>query len=124
MKQQFYTCRRCGNMMAMLHDAGTPVLCCGEKMHRLEPGTTEASVEKHLPVYTREGNTIHVSVGSVEHPMTEEHYIEWIGLESEHVIQYAPLKPTDKPQAKFALCNGDEVREIYAFCNQHNLWKQ
>ena len=93
MKQQFYTCRHCGNIMAMIHDAGVPVQCCGERMHRLEPGTTE------------------------------EHYIEWICLEGEHVIQYAHLKPTDKPKAKFALCEGDTVREVYAFCNQHNLWK-
>ena len=124
MKQTFYICRHCGNMIAMLHDGGAHVQCCGEKMRRLEPGTTEASGEKHIPVYNREGNTIHVSVGSVEHPMSEEHYIEWICLVTEHVIQYAHLKPTDKPRAKFSLCEGDEVREVYAFCNQHDLWKQ
>ena len=71
MKQKFYTCRHCGNILAMIHDAGVPVQCCGEKMHRLEPGTTEASGEKHIPVYTREGDTVHVTVGSVEHPMTQ-----------------------------------------------------
>ena len=112
MKQTFYTCKHCGNIMAMIHDAGVPVYCCGEKMHCLAPGTTEASGEKHFPVYTRDGDTIHVSVGSVEHPMTDEHYIEWICLETEHIIQYAHLKPTDKPRAKFALCKGDEVRAI------------
>ena len=62
-------------------------------------------------------------IGSVQHPMTDDHYIEWICLESEHVIQYVHLKPTDKPEAKFGLCRGDEVREVYAFCNQHDLWK-
>ena len=61
--------------------------------------------------------------GAVEHPMTEEHYIEWICLETEHGIQYAHLDPDDEPRAKFALCEGDEVRAVYAFCNQHDLWR-
>ena len=124
MKHTFYTCRHCGNIMAMIHDAGVSVQCCGEKMHRLEPGTTEASGEKHVPVCQKDGDTVHVTVGSVEHPMTQEHYIEWICLESEHVIQYAHLKPTDKPKARFALCKGDDVRAAYSFCNQHNLWSK
>ena len=124
MKQTFYACRHCGNIMAMIRDGGVRVQCCGEKMHRLEPGATEGSGEKHIPVYKLEGNNVHVTVGSVEHPMTQEHFIQWICLDTEHGIQYAHLKPTDKPQAKFAICDGDEVREVFAFCNQHNLWKQ
>ena len=71
-----------------------------------------------------EGNTVHVTVGSVEHPMTDEHFIEWICLETEHGIQYAHLDPNDKPKAKFALCEGDEVRAAWAFCNQHSLWRK
>ena len=124
MKQKIYFCRHCGNLISMIRDKGVPVYCCSEKMQEIIPGTTEASEEKHVPVYDVEGNTVHVTVGEVEHPMTEEHYIEWICLESEHVIQYAHLKPTDKPKAKFALCEGDEVRAVYAFCNQHNLWRK
>lgn len=124
MEQTFYTCRHCGNIIAMIHDAGVDVQCCGEKMRRLEPGTTEASGEKHIPVYTREDDIVHVTVGAVAHPMSAEHYIEWICMETAHVIQYARLKPTDKPEARFALCKGDEVRAVYAFCNKHNLWKQ
>lgn len=124
MEQTFYTCRHCGNILAMIHDAGAAVQCCGEKMRRLEPGTAEASGEKHIPVYTREGDIVRVAVGAAEHPMSAEHYIEWICMETEHVIQYARLKPTDKPEAWFALCKGDKVRAIYAFCNQHNLRKQ
>ena len=92
-------------------------------MESLEVIEAEASAEKHIPVYDVEGSTVHVTVGSVEHPMTKEHYIEWICLETEHVIQYAHLDPDDKPKAKFALCEGDEVRSVYAFCNQHNLWR-
>ena len=70
------------------------------------------------------GNTVHVTVGSVEHPMTQEHYIEWVCLETEHGIQYAHLDPDDKPKAKFSICDGDEVRTVYAFCNQHDLWRK
>lgn len=123
MKQKFYTCGHCGNIIAMIRDCGVSVCCCGEKMRPIDPGVTEASGEKHIPVYRVEGNTVHVTVGAVEHPMSGEHYIEWICLETEHGIQYAHLLPTDKPKAKFAICEGDEVRAVYAFCNQHSLWK-
>jgi len=124
MKQKFYICRHCGNMITMIRDKGVPIYCCSEKMQEMKPVTTEASEEKHIPVYDKEGSTVHVTVGAVEHPMTEEHYIEWICLETEHVVQYAHLDPTDEPRAKFALCEGDEVRAVYAFCNQHNLWRK
>ena len=124
MKQKFYVCRHCGNIISLIRDKGVPVYCCSEAMQEIMPGTTEASEEKHIPVYDMEGNTVHVTVGAVEHPMSEAHYIEWICLETEHVVQYAHLNPTDKPKAKFALCEGDEVRAVYAFCNQHNLWRK
>ena len=123
MKQKFYVCRHCGNIVAMIRDKGVPVVCCGEKMHRIEAGTTEASGEKHIPVYKVDDGVVHVTVGEVEHPMRAEHYIEWICMETEHVVQYAHLDPDDEPRAKFALCAGDEVRSVYAFCNQHSLWK-
>ena len=124
MKQKFYICNHCGNIVAMIRDKGVPVLCCGEKMHEIKPGTTEASQEKHIPVYEVKNNIVHVTVGSALHPMTREHYIEWICLETEHAVQYAHLGPDDEPRAKFALSEGDEVRAVYAFCNQHNLWRK
>lgn len=123
MKQKFYVCAHCGNIVALLRDKGVPIYCCSEKMRQLTPGTTETSEEKHIPVYERENNTVHVRVGSMPHPMSEEHYIEWICLETEHGIQYAHLDPDDEPKAKFAICPGDEVRAVCAFCNQHNLWR-
>lgn len=123
MKQKFYICQHCGNIIAMIRDKGVPVYCCGEKMHPITPGTTEASTEKHIPVYEVEGDTVHVTVGAQEHPMTPEHHIQWICLETEHGIQYAHLDPDDEPRAKFALCDGDEVRAVYAFCDQHSLWR-
>ena len=112
MKQKFYICRHCGNIVAMIRDKGVPIMCCGEKMHEMKPGTTEASGEKHIPVYELDGSVLHVTVGSVEHPMNQE-----------HGIQYAHLDPDDEPRAKFAICEGDEVRAVYAFCNQHDLWR-
>ena len=78
MKQKFYICKHCGNIVAMIRNKGVPIYCCGEEMLELTPGTTEASGEKHIPVYEVAGNTVHVTVGAVEHPMTQEHYIEWI----------------------------------------------
>ncbi len=124
MKQKFLICRHCGNIVAVIRSRGGQIYCCGEEMQELIPGTTEASGEKHIPVYEVKGNTVHVTVGEAEHPMTAEHYIEWVCLETEHGIQYAHLEPDDKPKAKFSVCDGDEVRAVYAFCNQHSLWRK
>ena len=123
-KTKFFICEKCGNLVEKIEDSGVPMMCCGQKMTPIEAGTVEASREKHIPVATVEGNTVRVVVGSVEHPMTEEHYIEWVCLETEHGIQYAHLDPDDKPKAKFSICDGDEVRAVYAFCNQHDLWRK
>ena len=122
MELKFYECAHCGQIIAKVKDKGVPVVCCGEKMKEIVPGTTEAAVEKHIPVWEVKDGIVNVTVGSVEHPMSPEHYIEWICLETEHGIQYAHLDPDDEPRAKFALCQGDEVRAVYAFCNQHSLW--
>ena len=123
MKQKFLKCEYCGNIIAVVKESGVPVMCCGEKMKEIIPGTIEASTEKHIPVYKVEGNKVLVNVGEIEHPMQEEHYIEWVCLETEHGIQYAHLDPDDEPRAKVAICDGDEVRAVYAFCNQHDLWR-
>ena len=103
----------------MVKDTGVPVVCCGEKMHELIPGTTDASVEKHVPVYTVEGSTVHVKVGEAEHPMLPEHYIEWISIQTKQGNQRKELHPGEKPEACFALCKGDEVEAAYAYCNLH-----
>ena len=123
MKHKYLICKNCGCIAAVLQNKKIPLYCDGEEMQELIPGTTDAAGEKHIPVYKLEGNTVHVSVGAAEHPMMAEHYIEWICLETEHVIQYAHLEPNDKPRAKFAICDGDEVRAVYAFCNKHDLWR-
>ena len=124
MKQKFLICRHCDNLAALIRDQGVPIYCCGEEMQALVPGTTEASGEKHIPVYEVEGNTVYVTVGAAAHPMTREHYIQWVCLETERGIQYAHLEPNDLPGAKFSICPGDTVRAVYAFCNQHDLWQK
>ena len=124
MKQKFFICQHCGNIVAMIRDKGVPIYCCGEEMQELIPGTRDASGEKHIPVYELMGNTVCVTVGEQEHPMTEEHYIEWLCLETEQGIQYAHLSPSDAPRARFSVCDGDKVLAVYAFCNQHDLWRK
>lgn len=123
MKQKFCLCAHCGNLIAMVRDNGVPVSCCGEKMQEIVPGAADAAQEKHVPVYQVEGNQVTVTVGSVEHPMTPEHYIEWICLQSKEGSQYKKLEPNTPPKACFALCQGDQVEAVYAFCNLHSLWK-
>lgn len=123
MKQKFLKCNRCGNIIAMVHESGVTPVCCGEKMGELVPGTVEASVEKHVPVYRVEGNRVVVTVGSVAHPMAEEHYIEWVSLSTKFGNQRKLLTPGAAPEVCFSICEGDEVEAVYAYCNLHGLWK-
>ena len=123
MEQKFFICEHCGNIIAMVKDSGVPVVCCGEPMKEIVPGAKDAAAEKHVPVYTVDGNSVSVVVGSVEHPMQPEHYIEWISLQTKQGNQRKQLKPGDKPEVSFALCDGDEVEAVYAYCNLHSLWK-
>lgn len=122
MKQKFYICEHCGKIVALVRESGVPVMCCGQKMTEIIPGTTDAAVEKHVPVYTVENNIVHVSVGEVEHPMAPEHYIEWVSVQTKQGNQRKALNPGDKPEVCFALCEGDEVEAVYAYCNLHSLW--
>ncbi len=119
---KFYICKHCGNIVGLIHDAGVPLVCCGEKMSELVPNTTEAATEKHLPVVEMDGNVVKVSVGSVEHPSTEEHYIAWVYLETAHGGQRKAIQPGEKPEVSFAL-QDDELIAVYAYCNLHGLWK-
>ena len=123
MKQKFLKCEHCGNIVAVVKEVGAPVMCCGEKMKEIVPGTVDASKEKHVPVYKVEGNKVYVSVGEVEHPMQEEHYIEWISIQTKQGNQRKALNPGEAPVACFALCEGDSVEAVYAYCNLHGLWK-
>ncbi|MCD8189399.1 MAG: desulfoferrodoxin [Clostridiales bacterium] len=123
MELKFYLCEHCGNIVVKVKDKGVPVMCCGQKMTELVPGTTDAATEKHVPAYKVEGNLVQVNVGSVDHPMLPEHYIEWIALKTTQGVQLKYLAPGEKPAATFALSEGDAVEEVYAYCNLHSLWK-
>ncbi|MCR4851096.1 MAG: desulfoferrodoxin [Lachnospiraceae bacterium] len=120
---KFYQCAHCGQIVAIVKGTGVPVMCCGEAMKEIVPGTTDAAVEKHVPVIEVNGTNVTVTVGSVEHPMLSEHYIEWIALETKSGNQRKALSPGDAPKACFAICEGDEVVAAYAYCNLHSLWK-
>lgn len=121
--QKFLYCKRCGNIVAVVSEKGGTVMCCGEEMSELIPGTVDASLEKHVPVIEQNGQLVKVTVGSIIHPMIPEHYIEWISLQTKQGNQRKVLKPNQEPFAYFALVEGDEVEAAYAYCNLHKLWK-
>lgn len=123
-KQKFFICRHCGNIIAYVNNSGVPVVCCGEKMQELVPNTVEASAEKHIPEVTVAGSTVSVAVGSVSHPMSEQHHIVWISLESREGNQRKELAFDGKPEAVFTLSEGDAPVAVYAYCNLHGLWKK
>lgn len=117
----FVRCKHCGNLTMVLHDGGVPMICCGEPMEVLAPNAVEAATEKHIPQVTRTGDTITVQVGSILHPMTAEHHIEFIWLQTKNGGQLKKLNPEDAPVAEF--CIGDDVPvAVYEFCNLHGLW--
>ena len=123
MEVKYYICKHCGNIVEKVKDKGVPVICCGEPMQELKAGVTDAAVEKHVPVYTIEGSHVHVVVGETKHPMLEEHFIEWITLNTNQGIYRKQLNPGQEPVADFCLCDGEQVEEVYAYCNLHGLWK-
>ncbi len=121
-ENRFFVCEHCGNLIGMIHDAGVPMMCCGQKMTALEPGTAEAGVEKHLPVVTVEENKVKAVVGSAMHPMAEEHHISWVYLQTDKGGQRKCLNVSSEPVVEFALCNETPVA-VYAYCNLHGLWR-
>ncbi len=120
---KFYVCEKCGNLVEVIRESGVPMMCCGQKMTELVSGTSDGAVEKHVPVCESNGREVSISVGSVEHPMTDAHYIEWIALETVKGTQRKVLKPGEAPKAVFALSSDDSFVAAYAYCNLHGLWK-
>ena len=123
MEMKFYRCKRCGQMVAIVNKTSCPVVCCGEPMEEIVPGTSDGAVEKHVPVYEIKDNKVYVRVGEVDHPMIEQHYIEWVAVQTTTGNQRKALKPEEKPEAVFAILEGEEVLAVYAYCNLHGLWK-
>ncbi len=122
MRQKFLKCNACGKIIHVVKDSQIVPTCCGKDMVEIIPGTVDASVEKHLPVFEDNDGKIIVSVGSVEHPMTPEHLIEWVLIETDKGVQRIDLKAGDKPVAVFHLTAGDSLSAVYAYCNLHGLW--
>ncbi|MCL2593268.1 MAG: desulfoferrodoxin [Defluviitaleaceae bacterium] len=120
--QKFFICNICKNLLGLIENNGVPMMCCGEKMMELVPNTVEASNEKHLPEVTVSGDKISVVVGSVEHPMEEAHWIQFIYVETEKGGQRKGLKPGDAPKADFCFVD-DKPVAVYEYCNLHGLWK-
>ncbi len=120
---KFYKCFHCGSVVAKLNSLGPVPVCCGEPMKELKAGTVEASLEKHIPVAKVEGDKVEVVVGSVLHPMLEEHFIDWVYLETSKGGSFVFLKPGEEPKASFALLPGEKPLAVYAYCNLHGLWK-
>lgn len=123
MEHKYYICAHCGNIITYVKSSGVSTMCCGALMKEIIAGTIEASVEKHVPVYNVANNIVSVTIGSVEHPMLEEHYIEWISLTTNKGVQLKHLQPNQKPEITFALIDGEVVETVYAYCNLHGLWK-
>lgn len=122
-QHRFLVCEHCGNLVGMIHDAGVKIMCCGQPMTELVANTSDGAAEKHVPVATVSGDTVTVSVGSTLHPMTEEHFIDWIYLQTAQGGQRKNVCRDGKPEVTFALSGGDKPVAVFAYCNLHGLWK-
>lgn len=121
-RDTFYRCEVCGNIVVKVNDGGGQLSCCGQPMTIIEPNTTDAAQEKHVPVATLEGDKIIVNIGSVDHPMIDEHFIQWIYVVTEDGVLARCLKPNEAPHAEIAL-GGQKPLAVYEYCNVHGLWK-
>lgn len=122
MSEKFYVCKVCGNLVGVVQAGSAPLTCCGKPMEALVPNSTEAAQEKHVPVVVVDGATVKVTVGSVLHPMTAEHHIAWIYLQTEQGGQRKNLAAGAQPEVEFALTGGDKAVAAFAYCNLHGLW--
>ena len=118
---QVYKCEVCGNIVEMLQTGDGELVCCGQNMVLQKENTVDAAKEKHVPVIEKIKGGVLVKVGSVEHPMTDTHYIEWIEVHTDKKVYRKNLNPGDKPQAEFML--NEEVLYAREYCNIHRLWR-
>lgn len=120
---KFYVCDICKNVVELVVDHKVTPFCCGKKMVELVPNTTDAAQEKHVPVINVNDNVVEVVVGSVIHPQTEAHLINFIVLETTNGVYRKDLNANDEPKARFTLNSDEKVVSAYAYCNLHGLWK-
>lgn len=120
-KKQIYKCNICGNIVEVLHAGVGQLVCCGQPMELLEEKTADAGLEKHVPVIEKTEKGVRVKVGSIPHPMEQNHYIEWIEIIADGRVYRKFLKPGDKPEAEFEITA--EKTEAREYCSIHGLWK-
>lgn len=120
---KFFRCMHCGNLVELIEDHKVPMICCGEEMTELTPGVTDGAAEKHVPMIETNGSEVTVTISSTIHPMTKEHHIVWILLQTEQGVMRKHLEVTDAPVATFQLSPKDRVIAAYEYCNLHFLWK-
>jgi len=116
-----YKCNVCGNIVQVVHSGGGDLVCCGQNMEQMVENTVDAAKEKHVPVIEKTSNGYKVKVGSVQHPMEDKHYIEWIELVADGVSYRAYLEPGGTPEAEFCISASTVTAREY--CNLHGLWK-
>ena len=124
MDVKFYKCMHCGNIAVKVFDAGVPLVCCGEKMVELVAGSQDAALEKHVPAVEVEGNKVVVNVGSVDHPMMEEHWIQFICLVTDKGYQIHPLNPGEAPHAEFVIAEGETPLKEMAVVEALARWPE
>ena len=120
MSLEFYKCAKCGDVVVKVYGEDSET---AGSMTKLVPGEVDAALEKHVPVVTVNGSIIHVEVGSVLHPMLEEHSITTVVLENEHSFVVKQLNPGDEPKVDFVVDPDDKPVAVYEYCNLHGLWK-
>lgn len=122
MELKLYKCMHCGNIIEMVEDHGVPVICCGEPMKLLRAGETDGAQEKHVPIVTTEDGLVRACVGEVTHPMSDEHHIAFVILVTDKGVYRKNLPHTGKPEAVFALADGETPEAVFEYCNLHGLW--
>ena len=123
MNVKFYRCEHCGNFITFLYNSGARPVCCGDAMSDVPVNTSDSAGEKHIPTLVRNGDRVVVTIGSIPHPMSVMHHINWIALETQDGLYIRQLEPDHDPQTEFVLSTGDSIKNVYAFCNIHGLWK-
>jgi len=118
---QVFKCEKCGQIIEVLHEGKGTLVCCDEPMKLMVENTVDAAKEKHVPVVEKTEHGIKVKVGSVEHPMMDTHWIEWIEVIADGKAYRQFLNPGDVPEAVF--CVQAEKFSVREYCNLHGLWK-
>ena len=122
-QKQIYKCNNCGNIVEVLHPGVGQLVCCGQSMELIKEKTEDVGLEKHVPVIEKTNTGLRIKVGSVPHPMKENHYIEWIEVIANGIVYRKFLNPGDKPEAEFEIKTKTDNIEVRAYCNIHGLWK-